>query len=151
MRRAILIPALLALSLPAAAAPPGNDAAQYLQVLKAQAPHHRAARPLDPKIEPLAKDLAQRYGVTVLQAQPAQSGGKPVYRLMVMRPGGDFDDAYAVRTLVVDAATGALVPQFRNETSGYLLSAPPDRTPRDNAVATTIRRDSFAARPGAAR
>lgn len=147
MRCVFALLALLALSLPAFAAPSGNgsNAERYLQTLKAQAPH-QAAPPLDPAVQPLARELAQRYGVTVLDARREELDGKPVYLMAVMRPGGDFDDAYAVRTLVVDAASGALVPQFRSETSGYALALPPDRTPRDNGVATTIRRESFAAR-----
>lgn len=91
----------------------------------------------------LANELSSRFSVQVLRAQREQLDGKPVYRMVVMNPGGDFNEAYAVHTLVVDAKTGALVSQFQNETSGYQLSAPPDRTPRDNGVGTAIRRETF--------
>jgi hypothetical protein len=132
-----------ALASPCLAASPGGDTAQYLRSVKAAASGAAAAQPIDPAAEKLATDLAQRYGVTVLRAEPAEADGKPVFRVTVMRQGGDFDNAYGVTTLTVDAASGDLVPQFRNEASGYRLSAPPDRTPRDSAVATTIRRESF--------
>ncbi len=104
----------------------------------------------DETAQRLAKALADRFGVRVLRSEREELDGKPVYRMTVMRPGGDFDDAFAVETLIVDAASGALVPQFRNDVSGYALSSPADRTPRDDAIATTIRRESFrstAARP----
>ena len=154
VRGVFVILALLALSpscFGATAPGTGNQAARYFQSLATGAPHEAAARPLDPAAQPLAKQLAQRYGVTVLGARREELAGKPVYRMVVMQPGGNFDDAFAVHTLAIDVATGALVPQFRNETSGYLLSSPPDRTPRDNGVATTIRRESFAQRRREAR
>jgi hypothetical protein len=91
----------------------------------------------------LANELSSRFDVQVLRAQREQVDGKPVYRMVVMNPGGDFNEAYAVHTLIVDAKTGALVSQFQNETSGYQLSASPDRTPRANGVGTTIRRETF--------
>ena len=91
----------------------------------------------------LANEIGSRYGVEVLRAQRDQFNGKPVYRMVVMNPGGDFDEAYSVHTLVVDAKTGELVSQFQNVTSGYQLSAPPDRTPRDAGLGTTIRQETF--------
>jgi hypothetical protein len=91
----------------------------------------------------LANGLSSRFGVQVLRARREQLDGKPVYRMVVMNPGGDFNEAYAVHTLVVDAKTGELVSQFQNESSGYQLSAPADRTPRDGGVGTTIRRETF--------
>jgi hypothetical protein len=91
----------------------------------------------------LMQQVAGTYGVQVLRAERQELDGKPVYRMVVMNPGGDFNEAYAVHTLVVDAKTGELVSQFQNETSGYALSAAADRTPRDDAVGPTIRRESF--------
>jgi hypothetical protein len=91
----------------------------------------------------LAGELSRRYGVQVLSAQRERRDGKPVYRMVVMNPGGDFNSAFAVHTLVVDAATGQLVSQFQNETSGYQLPAPPDRALRDSGTATAIRRETF--------
>jgi hypothetical protein len=119
-----------------------NQAARYVQSLAAPALPPEA-RPLDPEAEKLAKALAERFGVRVLKIRKDELDGKPVYRVIVMKPGGNFDDAYAVDALIVDPATGNLVSQFRNEVSGYRLSAPADRIPRDSAVATTIRRESF--------
>jgi hypothetical protein len=122
----------------------GKQGARYLQSLAPEATGAGTApESADAAGRSLARAVAQRFGVKVLRAQREELDGKTVYRMVVMRPGGNFDDAYAVDTLILDAATGALVPQFRNKVSGYQLSSPPDRTPRDNAVATTIRRESF--------
>jgi len=129
VRRALVaIAAVILLAGPAMAA----------QAAKSAAPFGR-----DRTAQRLASELSSRYGVQVLQAQREQVNGKPVYRMVVMNPGGDFNEAYSVHTLVVDAATGELVSEFQNETSGYQLSAPPDRVPRDGGVGTTIRRETF--------
>ena len=121
-------------------AAPGGD--PYLRSLEAQAPRQTPPQ-IDPAAQPLAQELAKRYDVRVLSAEPEDLGGKRVYRMVVMNPAGDSNGAFAVHTLIVDAASGELVPQFRNETSGYQLSAPPDRTPRDSGLGTTIRQESF--------
>lgn len=91
-----------------------------------------------------AADLKKRYGVQVLSARRDQIDGRPVYHMTVMNPGGDFNGAFEVRTLVVDAASGELVSQFQHTDTGYQLALPADRTPRDDGLGTTIRRESFA-------
>jgi hypothetical protein len=97
----------------------------------------------DPAVQRLTKAIGERFGVTVLKAEPGQIDGHAIYRMVVMNPGGDYNSAFQVRTLVVDAASGELVPAFEQQTSGYRTALPPDRTPREDGVATTIRRESF--------
>ena len=132
MRRAALlttaISALVALPLAVHAAQPRKPA---------------APSGVDRTAQKLTQQIAQRYGVQVLRADRELLDGKPVYRMVVMNPGGDFNEAYAVHTLVVDAASGALVPQFEHLPAGYALAAPPDRTPRDDGSGVTIRRETF--------
>ena len=141
------VPMAFVMVVPVLAAPlsaGGNGSDRYLQSLTEGAP--RAPEPApssNAAADGLAKTLGQRFGVDVLRVEPGESDGRPIYRMVVMNLGGDFNSAFAVHTLVVDAETGALVPQFRHEPSGYQLAAQPDRTPRDNGVATTIRRESF--------
>jgi hypothetical protein len=132
----LIVVALALLAAPAFAA--GKSA-------RPAAPAHRAGSALngDRTAERLAKMLGERYGVQVLSAHRVEAGGKPAYSMVVMKAGGNFNDAFAVHTLVVDAKTGDLVPQFQNTESGYQLSTPPDRSPRDDALGTTIRRESF--------
>lgn len=136
--------AAMSLAAPAVAAPSGADL--YLQSLVPEADHASppsAEAAADPAAQRMAKEIEKRFGVRVLRVERAESGGKPVYRMAVMNAGGDFNNAFAVHTLVVDPASGELLPEFRHEVSGYQPPAPLDRTPRDNGIATTIRRESF--------
>lgn len=150
VRLGVLVLAAVALAPPspgaqtqAPAAGAASGATRYLGSLAAEPSGAAAAPAIEPAAQAAVKAVTERFGVKVLSARRSDENGRAVYEIVVMRPGGDFDDAYAVDTLSVDAKTGELVPQFRSETSGYTLSAPPDRTPRDSAVSTTIRRQSF--------
>lgn len=143
---AVAVAMALAAPAPASALTPqaaaaGTPAERYLQSLAP--PPQSASQPLDDVGQRLAKQLADRFGVRVLRAEPVDDNGRTLYRVVVMAPGGNRDNAYAVRTLMVDAETGALVPQFQHEASGYTLAEPADRSPRDDGVATTLRRESF--------
>jgi hypothetical protein len=84
--------------------------------------------------------VAQRYGVQVLRVTPVEVNGAPAYAVVVMNPGGNFNEAFQVNTLVVDAATGALVSQFRHRAAGYDLPGAPDRTPPGDDVGSAVRR-----------
>lgn len=103
-----------------------------------------ASAAIDRTAQKLIQQIAQRYGVQVLHADRELVGGEPVYRMVVMNPGGDFNEAFAVHTLMVDASTGALISQFEHLPSGYELASPPDRTPRDDGSGDAIRRETFA-------
>ena len=65
---------------------------------------------------------------------------------VVMNPGGNFNEAFKATILVVDPDTGELVPQFRQENSGYDLPAAPDRQPPVDDTGTAIRRETFRGR-----
>src|SRR5439155_21051043 len=81
-----------------------------------------AANPvLAPSPEAVGGAIAQRFGVTVLRVLPIERDGKPLYSVVVMNPGGNFNEAFKATTLVVDPDTGELMPQFRQENSGYDL------------------------------
>lgn len=98
---------------------------------------------VDRTAQKLTQEIVQRYGVQVLRADREMLDDKPVYRMVVMNPGGDFNEAFAVNTLVVDAASGELVSQFQHAPAGYALASPPDRTPADDGSGATIRRETF--------
>lgn len=83
--------------------------------------------------------VAERYHVTVLRATPTTVGDRPAYRVVVMNPGGDDNGAFKVTTLVVDAETGMLVPQFMHRAAGYDLPSPSDRSPPADASGPIIR------------
>jgi uncharacterized membrane protein YkoI len=67
------------------------------------------------------EDIASAYNVEVLKVVRDDNSGKPVYRVVVMNPPGDTNEAFMVTTLVVDAATGTLIPQFQHLREGYAL------------------------------
>ena len=96
--------------------------------------------------EAVAGAVAQRFGVTVLRVMPIERDGKPLYSVVVMNPGGNFNEAFKATTLVVDPDSGELVPQFRQENSGYDLPVAPDRQPPADDGGRTIRRETFRGR-----
>ncbi len=74
--------------------------------------------------------IAQAYPVKVLSVRSIEFDGKTVYAVTVMTNGGDFDDAFQVNTIVVDADTGKPIPVFRHLDSGYILPDAGDRETR---------------------
>jgi hypothetical protein len=92
--------------------------------------------------EKVKEVIASRYGVEVLRVAPIDSEESPAtYRVTVMVPPGDSNAAFMVSTLVVDATTGELVPQFRHLRHGYQLP-PAGATARENSGITS-RRETF--------
>ncbi len=75
--------------------------------------------------EQVAQQIAEAYGVRVLKIAPTEIDGRAAFRVTVMKPGGNANDAFRVTTLAVDAETGKLIPQFRHRASGYELSGAP--------------------------
>ncbi len=73
-------------------------------------------------VDEAAAKIAEAYGVTVLRIVPTVTDGRSVFRVTIMNPGGDFDEAFQVNTLLVDADTGKLVSGFRHRASGYETS-----------------------------
>ncbi len=67
----------------------------------------------------VAAAITEAYGVSVLKIVAAEDEGRTVYWVTIMNPGGDFDEAFQVNTLLVDADTGKLVSGFRHRASGY--------------------------------
>lgn len=75
--------------------------------------------------EQVGTAVAGTFGVEVLRVTPADDDGRAVYHVTFMSPGGDFDGAFQVTTIAVDAATGTVISQFRHLASGYRLSGAP--------------------------
>jgi len=73
--------------------------------------------------------IERDYGVQVLRVSPATEDGRSVFLVTVMNPPGDFNEAFQVNTLMVDAETGRLVLQYRHGPSGHRLSDAPSRVP----------------------
>ncbi len=76
-----------------------------------------------------SKKFAETYGVKVLKTRAGTIGGRRVHLLTVMNPKGDFNEAFQVTTVAVDAATGRLVPGFRHLPSGLISNQSPIYAP----------------------
>ncbi len=76
------------------------------------------------------QQIARTYPVKVLRVREIEFDGRTVYAVTVMTKGGDFDGAFQVNTIIVDADTGKPIPVFRHRDSGYDLSDAADRETR---------------------
>lgn len=79
--------------------------------------------------------IAREFGVEVLKVEPTRRDGRPAYRVTVMNPPGNFNEAFQINVLLVDAGTGDLLPAFRHRPSGrddnQASSRSADRQPDD--------------------
>ena len=86
--------------------------------------------------------IASRYGVDVLRVTPVDGeASSATYRVVVMVPPGDSNEAFMVSTLLVDAATGNLISQFRHLRQGYQL--PPAAAEGRENSGVRSRRETF--------
>ncbi len=81
------------------------------------------------------RQVETQYGVTVLRIKPVTHQGRGAYAVTIMNPGGAFNEAFQVNTLVIDAETGRPIIQYRQGPRGMRPSAPPvsSRTRPDTA------------------
>ncbi len=71
------------------------------------------------------RQVETRYGVTVLRIEAVTEQGRSAYAVTIMNPGGNFDEAFQVNTLVIDAETGRPIIQYRQGPGGLQPAAPP--------------------------
>lgn len=90
--------------------------------------------------------LAERFSVKVLQVTPIERDGGQLYAVIVMNPGGNFNEAFKVTTIVVEAETGDLVTQFRTRNSGYDLPQAANRELPGDESGAAVRRETFRGR-----
>ena len=64
-------------------------------------------------VDAVKQKIEADYAVTVLRVKPMTDGGRRVFAVTIMNPGGDFNEAFQVNTIVIDAETGNLVRQYR--------------------------------------
>ena len=96
-------------------------AAPGLLLAAAAAPGALAQADAQAGAEAAARQIAERYGVEVLEVQPGEIDGRMVWLLTVMQPAGSGNATFQVNNLAVDQESGALVPSFRHRTQGYDL------------------------------
>ena len=83
----------------------------------------------------VAAAAEKSYDVRVLKIYADKENGKSVFRVKVMYNGGDWNTAFQVNTIVIDAKTGERVAQFKHQSSGRSLpgnyDSMPNRQPPD--------------------
>ena len=94
--------------------------------------------------EAAAQRVAETYGVEALRVREMRAeDGRLAYAVTVMAPGGDANDAFRVTTLLVDAETGELIPQFRHTPTGHEFSGAPSNVPPTELDGPALRRRSI--------
>ena len=83
----------------------------------------------------VAAATEKSYDVRVLKIYADKENGKNVFRVKVMYNGGDWNTAFQVNIIVIDAETGERVAQFKHQSSGRSLpgnyDSMPNRQPPD--------------------
>ena len=77
------------------------------------------------------------YVVTVLRVTPMTDDGRPVFAVTIMNPGGAFNEAFQVNTIVIDAETGQPIIQYRQGSGGLRPAAPPVSSRTGPSTAST--------------
>lgn len=62
--------------------------------------------------------IEKTYGVKVLRIDDTRANDLDAFAVRVMNPGGNFNEAFQINTLVVDKRTGRLISQFRHLSDG---------------------------------
>jgi hypothetical protein len=88
--------------------------AAFAAILAAGAQPGHAAMSADQ----IKRQVEGAFGVRVLKVSPMQDAGVAAFAVVIMNAGGDFNEAWQVNTIVVDAASGKLIRQFRHRPSG---------------------------------
>lgn len=73
--------------------------------------------------------VAKAFGVKVLKVRPGKVDGRKVFVVTIMNPGGNFNEAFQVSTIVVDVETGKLVSGYRHRASGLDANQAPSYVP----------------------
>jgi hypothetical protein len=147
---AVRLKALLLIGLGAAALAPALALAADPEPRESRAyadPGASAATPASPTAMPaerIAKRVAEELGVQVLGVVPTDAKDPPTYAVRVMNPPGNSNAALLVSTLLVDAATGAVLGEVRPAPSAARPDATPlTRTPEDADGGLDLRRRTY--------
>lgn len=82
-----------------------------------------AAAQVTPGVGKALKSIEAEFGVKVLKVRPVTVNGRAAFEATVMNPAGNYNEAFQVNRLVIDAATGELIQQVRHGAVGYTRSA----------------------------
>ena len=83
------------------------------------------------------RQVETRYNVKVLRIKPMTEQGRSAFAVTVMNPGGDFNEAFQVNTIVIDAETGRPIVQYRQGPGGLEPAAAPVSSRTGPSTAST--------------
>ena len=83
------------------------------------------------------RQVETRYGVKVLRIKPMTEQGRSAFAVTIMNPGGVFNEAFQVNTIVIDAETGRLIIQYRQGPGGIEPAAAPVSSRTGPSTAST--------------
>ena len=83
------------------------------------------------------RQVETRYGVKVLRIKPMTEQGRSAFAVTIMNPGGVFNEAFQVNTIVIDAETGRLIIQYRRGPGGIEPAAAPVSSRTGPSTAST--------------
>lgn len=120
---------------------PAAVAAVALTGLHLAAPPRAMAQALLSEAD--ARTALQRdYGVEVLRVREEVIDGAPAFRITVMNPEGNFNEAFQVNVLMIDRRSGKLISQYRQGSEGAVTSAPAGGGVSED-VGPTLRRETL--------
>ena len=88
-------------------------------------------------VDAVKRKIAADYAVTVLRVKPMTDDGRRVFSVTIMNPGGAFNEAFQVNTIVIDAETGQPIIQYRQGPGGLKPAAPPVSSRTGPSTAST--------------
>ena len=83
------------------------------------------------------RQVETQYGVKVLRIKPMTEQGQSAFAVTIMNPGSDFNEAFQVNTIVIDAETGRLIIQYRQGLGGLEPAAAPVSSRTGPSAAST--------------
>ncbi len=83
------------------------------------------------------RQVETRYGVKVLRIKPMTEPGRSAFAVTIMNPGGAFNEAFQVNTIVIDAETGQPIIQYRQGPGGLEPASPPVSSRTGPSTAST--------------
>ncbi len=90
-----------------------------------------------PSVDQVKQQVETRYGVKVLRIKPMTEQGRSAFAVTIMNPGGAFNEAFQVNTIVIDAETGRPIIQYRQGPGGLKPAAPPVSSRTSPSTAST--------------
>jgi len=98
---------------------------------------HAAPAGAEMSVDAVIQKIEADHAVTVLRVTPMTDDGRPVFAVTIMNPGGAYNEAFQVNTIVIDADTGRPIIQYRQGLGGLRPAAAPVSSRTGPSTAST--------------